>query len=404
MQSLIPWRHLHQWVKQKTADLQRITAEITNQPPFSHLTALAAHVEERFHEVPLLTGQSETKEWLTTLGTDLRRVELDTEEETRRVRSLADKLAGTRWHETPGLEIIPYIDGTPAGTPRKALVVWLDHELYVDLLPKARLARCVPEEIGKLFGRTDIKAALDYSYERSSRDVRDYLEENFKLAPLPSVQDLSSQGPEASKPVEPGKPVDPGKPLPTPDTKEPNEAIVTIEGTHETGAVLEPEPETDEVEAVEPNNHEHDSIDELDVPVTPPRTSTKPARPAIIELFAKTQGYRKDGDQRYFHDDGSWIGRTKGDRFPWERRTAAGDLVYYYWSKDHCLEREPLQIDADIWALIDNHPEKYALILSDSEGDPVEITGASLRAMREEGKVTLYPATYRLVLDHDHHV
>ena len=57
------------------------------------------------------------KEWLRTLGAELCRVDLDTEEETLRVRSLASSLANTNWIETSGLEIIPYIDGTPAGTP-----------------------------------------------------------------------------------------------------------------------------------------------------------------------------------------------------------------------------------------------------------------------------------------------
>ena len=77
MQSLIPWGHLHEWVKQKTADLQRLPAEVTGNPPFSHLPALAQHVDERFHQDPLFSGQPEKKEWLTALGAELRRVELD---------------------------------------------------------------------------------------------------------------------------------------------------------------------------------------------------------------------------------------------------------------------------------------------------------------------------------------
>src|SRR5690606_6182302 len=92
-----------------------------------------------------------------------------------------------------------------------------------------------------------------------------------------------------------------------------------------------------------------------------------------------------------------------GARFPWEHRTAGGDLVRYYWPKDHCLEQEPLQLEADVWGLIEQHPDTYALILSNVEGAPVEVTGARLRAMRDGGEVTLYPATYRLVYDHDRH-
>ena len=75
----------------------------------------------------------------------------------------------------------------------------------------------------------------------------------------------------------------------------------------------------------------------------------------------------------------------------------------YYWPKDHCLQQEPLQLEADVWGLIEQHPETYALILSNIEGGAIEVTGARLRVMRDEGEVTLYPATYRLVYDHDRH-
>ena len=395
MQSLVPWRHIHQWVKQKTADLQRLPAEITSNPPFSQLPTLATHVEERFHRNPQLAGGAVTKEWLTVLGHELRRVELDTEDDTQRVRGLANNLTRTRWLETPGLEIIPYIDGTPAGTPRQADVLWLEDALYVDHLPKAKLARRVPEEIGKAFGRADIKAALDYSFERSAQDVRDYLEENFKLCPASALAEEAS---------------DEAEPHPTEDHDEP-------ESTAGAGADQEPggpdgtdvegvvEPEEDETEGAgaPETDAEQEPDDVIETEPQRPRPSPKPAKPDIIERYAKSQGFRKDSDDRFFHEDGSWIARANGARFPWECRTAGGDLVRYYWPKDHCLEREPLQLEADIWGLIEQNPETYALVLTNVEGVPVEVTGSRLRAMRDEGEVTLYPATYRLVYDHDRH-
>ena len=115
-----------------------------------------------------------------------------------------------------------------------------------------------------------------------------------------------------------------------------------------------------------------------------------------MERFARIHGFQKDGDGRFFHPDGSWIAKPTATRF-WERRTANGELVRYYWPKDHCLEREPLQIDADVWALIDKFPDTHALILSGEHDDPVEITGVGLRAMLDGGKLKFFPATYRLV-------
>lgn len=396
MQSLVPWRHLHQWVKQRTADLQRLSGESTSNPPFSNLPPLAAHIEERFQHDPLFTGEPLKKDWLRTLGAELCRIEFDSEGETDRVRALADTLAKTQWLETPGLEIIPYIDGTPAGTPRQTDVVWLDDRLYVEQLPRAKLARRVPEEIGKAFATPDIKAALDYSFERSSQDVREYLEENFSLSAVASrpvepldaeAEEVGGHGPESSV---------------TPNT---NDERTDDTAAPQDGPLVSPDPETADVapETGDETGVEQQPLDGPDPRDTRPRQAPRPPKPSIMERFAKAHGFRKDGEDRFFHESGSWIGRANGARFPWEHRAASGDLVRYYWPKDHCLQQEPLQLEADVWGLIEQHPETYALILSNIEGGPVEVTGARLRKMRDEGEVTLFPATYRLVYDHDRH-
>jgi hypothetical protein len=41
------------------------------------------------------------------------------------------------------------------------------------------------------------------------------------------------------------------------------------------------------------------------------------------------------------------------------------------------------------------------LLLTDPTGEPVELPGRLLRELRDSGRLTLYPAKYRLVLDND---
>jgi len=106
-------------------------------------------LEERFNQKSYIAGRPEKNEWLATIGAELCRVELDSEEDTQRVRVVAERLARTEWHTTQQLEVIPYLEGTPAGTSRQADVLWFDQMLYVAQLPKAKLAKLVPEEIGK---------------------------------------------------------------------------------------------------------------------------------------------------------------------------------------------------------------------------------------------------------------
>ncbi len=385
MQTLVEYSHMHEWVKQKTADLQRLSAEITETTPFSNLPRLAGRIEDRFHRNPLFTGGPERRAWLNRLGAELCRVDLEDEGETARIRALAADLAETVWRTTPSLEIIPYIDGAPAGTPRRTDVVWLDRTLYVDQLPKPKLARLVPDRLGRAFGRQDIGAAMNYCFDRSPEDVAEYLEENFKLAqreahtPPPAVTSPERQNEVEASAAETVDRLSVG-------------ASGMDSDDELTAVVATPEPEPD-------LGKDPEGLDE--VPTSKDRPRSHPAKPTIIERFARAQGFQKDGEDRFFHADGGWIGKANGDRFPWEKRSAKGDLIRHYWPRDHCLERDPLQLDADVWGLIDKFPDDYALILSDAQGEPSEVLGAQLRAMLEAGKLVLYPASYRLVIDHD---
>ena len=121
------------------------------------------------------------------------------------------------------------------------------------------------------------------------------------------------------------------------------------------------------------------------------RTPAKPPQPSVIARFALALGFKPDGEDRFYHSDGSWIGRANGARFPWERRSASGDVQRHYYPKEHCLEREPLQIEADVWGLLDQKPDAYSFILVNPEGEPVEMTGARLRALRDGGEITIHP-------------
>ena len=407
MQSLIPWRHLHQWVKQGTADCQRLPIEATSSPPFSDLPQLSSRIEERLQNDPVFIRHPVEKQWLTALGATLQWIELEAEDETQRVRLLAESLARTRWVEASRLDIIPCIDGTPAGTPRQTDVLWLKDHLYVGPISKGKLACRVPEEIGRAFSRADIKAALDYSFERSAEDIRDYLEENFNILPATVTQG----DPEPPRDVErESRP----RTLPKFTHREDPAAVAPpseIEHDGESHVRTEPEPGDDLPDAAasggpeEPAEYDGgDEIVEEHIAQREPlaRPAPRPIKLSIMERFAKSHGFEKDSAGRFVHESGSWIGRTSGVGFAWELRSSRGDLMLYYWARDHCLEREPLQIEADIWALVEQHPDTYALVLADFRGDPVEVTGARLRAMRDEGSITLYPATYRLVYDDDH--
>ncbi len=388
MQTLFRWSHLHEWVKRKTADFQRLSGEVVQAAPFSALPALSDLVEEHFNQPSLLAGMEDRRAWLTAFGNQLGRIELGDTGETERVRTLAEAIATTRWVQTPKLEVVPYLDGVPAGTARLTDILWLERKLFVSPLSKAKLAKRVPEEIGRNLS-SDIRAALAYAFERSPEDIREYLEENFTLSPehivvAPTV---------ATQPVvEPGD--DDGVDQVAEDAQSDAELTDAADLlTAEDEATPQPVPTL-------PTGEPDRELIETEL-ATRPRAAPKPPRPSVMARFAATQGYKADGEDRFFHADGSWIGRANGTRFPWERRSAGGEILRHYYPKDHCLEHEPLQLEADVWGLLDQKPELYSFILINPEGGPVEMTGARLRALRDGGELTIHPATYRLVYDLD---
>lgn len=378
LQSLLRWQHLHPWVKQRTADFQKLPGEISGQAPFASLALLAHLIEER-PDTSLL-GRACASDWLNALGSDLARIRLDSDEEGLRVRGLGERLAQTRIVETPTVEVTPYMEGTPAGTSRMVDVAWFDTRLCVANLTTAKAAKRVPEEIGRVFGRDDVKAALNYAFERAASDIHDYMAQNFDLAPEEQVRPIEENASHGAREAPAGQ-------------AERQEASID--------AVTAP---------TEPTPRDEDQLaDCAEAPESAPEATPRPQkvrevtpqRPPLIDRFARQKGFRKDGDGRFFSEDGRWLARSHDGPFTWTEFSPRGDATCFYWVKEHCLDKAPLQVDAVIWGLVERLPQSHAFVLVSPEEAPIELSGASLLAMREAEALTLFPATYRLVKNDD---
>ncbi len=370
MQSLSSWSHLFPGVKGKSADFQSLSSETCQSHPFSALPTLVDAIEERFQGQAGLPKPQE-RPWLIALGTGLQRMILDDPNQMERVRGLAHRLSQTRWQVARGLKSEPYIDGTPVGTPRPIEVLWRADLLYVQEGSAAKMARLVPQEIAKAFNLQVVTEAIKLCYERSPDFVHEYLEDNFNLVPPIDVDEpdrSSTQEVQLDTGEEQGVVVD------LPRNGRPPEEVRPEEGA----------PQTDE-----------DNGDD-EPPVPRPRRPAMPPRQSLIERFAKALGFAVNGTDKFDHPDGMSLERTSGNAFPWELKVAQGDILQYYWPKEHCIQQEPLQLDADIWELCQQFPGLYSLILVDVNGAPSQIRGSQLVKMRKQDRLVLYPATYKL--------
>jgi hypothetical protein len=424
MHSLVSWSHLFQPIKQMTADLQRLDAETCRQPPFSDLPTLASRIQDQFCEGLFGLAEAVSKTWMAALGQGIARIELDEQEKQVTVRQLGHRLAGTRWQAATGLESVPYIDGTPAGTARRIDVLWKEDRLFVDDRPVAHLFRAITQELARVFERSDIGDAIRACVERSPEFIREYLEENFRLSlpeavaaqPQP-VADTSSDD-SGARDVAINDEEDTDTPdQAAADSGEADDGGVGdgdddqgIDGDvgDDDGANIEigvDVSDDDDGDFEQPEDTEYefegeDDSDNEDDHDTKPSPTRKTPKPHLIDLMAAAAGFTRDGSDRFFHPDGGWIQKVSGNTFQWERYSAVGDLVQSYWVKDCCIEREALQLDAAIWNLCERSPEQYSIVLRDPSEKAVVYSGADLVRLRANDRLKLYPANYRLVYHH----
>lgn len=406
MQTLTRWSHLHQWVKQKTADLQALSSELCESEPFAQLPPLAAQIEERFDQHRKPGGERESRAWLQELGKQLRRIKLDDEPEQSRIRELAAALHRTHWLTSARIEIVPYIDSKPAGTARQADVLWLEDTLYAEDKPLAKLAKAVAQEIGKAFRRPEIIDAIKLCFDRDPGFVATYIEENFDLSPEEELShmpvetgtdetehtaDQDGNNPDASGEDQKTERDEAGHGQDDSDGTGDDVDLADDDADGDLEAERQTETGTDDDDR-SPQNEE----DIVYRPVRPRDT-----KPPLIERFALAQGFKKDGEGHFFNDQGRTIGKAHGSLFPWELRDVTGHVSKRFWPKEHCLERDPLQLDAEIWGVLEREPDSYVLILASPDGEPVEISGKLLTELRDRGVLALHPSTYRLVIEHE---
>jgi hypothetical protein len=390
MHSLVSWKHLFSDIKKKTADLQGLSAETCRSFPFSELPTLSSVIEERLENPIVDVPLTKPKPWVTTLGNGLSRVILENDEENLRVRTLADRLARIDWRVVEVLRTVPYINGTPAGTPRAVKVLWNDTDLYVSKGSPAQVALNVAQELGRFFERAEITDAIKFCYERDPDFIKDYLDGSFKLIPIEQVAtDIQNENDGGL--IETVQEAAPSDNLEIDSDAGPINSGDEIEFDEDSMAETLPN-DSDLVELSNPLPEPENGA--VDAPV---KTRPHVSKPRLIDRFANALGYAAITPDRFEHEDGSWIAKSPESTFPWLRYDRDGDLIQCYWTKEHCMQIKPLELPAEVWQLCIDSPDRYSLVLFDREGAPIDVPGRTLSTLLSEEKIKLYPSWYRIV-------
>jgi hypothetical protein len=385
MQSLMKWGELFPAIKCATANLQMVSVEVAQLPPFVAIRNLGEAVEFRvtkFVEAPLSGG---SKEWLPALALGLCRVKFSDDEETRRIRTVAQRLHQTAWSTFAHLDVTPYVEGAPAGEPFTPKVLWQYAKLYVASQSTVRFYKDLADEMARPFDHKQIADAISACIDRTPEFVAEYLEAHFELDAQAELLVQPADAPSESEATA----------NESPESKETGQ-----EATETTGAETQaedsedvPTPANDD-EPVEPEPDADDEVteEEEEKPATPPK-------PTLIEVYAKQRGFRFHVTEKCFtHSDGRWIEKSESP-FNWEERGAGGELVSRLWVTDQKLANG-VEIAAELWTLLGQQPNSTAMIVVGNDHSPCALTGQELLELKDSRQIMLHPARYRIVEEH----
>jgi hypothetical protein len=370
----VAFSHLHEWVKQRVADLRLLLPEVVADKTFSGLLPLEDSVEERIL-MDLSTGTPAAElPWLTAFGESVSRVNLDDEAKTASARAVGRRLMVARIRSLPSIQVTPYFEDKPAGTARQQDLAWTEEGIFAVPLAAARLARLLPEHLGRSMPTDSLREALIYCYDRPVPDVTRYMAENFDLEEVYSEPSTGEQPPSEEQNEHPpdSPPADPVLPPPpvSPDSPPPDAPESPPEGDAD-----EPQPE-------QPAG---------DKPAKP----RKPSGPSLMERFALARGFHREGEV-FVHPDGSRLVKDVEGGFGWCLNGTSGGKTRHLRAVDACLERQAIEIPHETWDAIERAPEAHSLVLVDAQGVPTEVFGADLCRMKNDGVVSIFPASYRL--------
>jgi len=312
------------------------------------------------------------------IGSYLKRIELGDEREMSLVVKQAERMERTKWIRLPSVEIVPYIDDIPVGTPRSIKALWQDDKLYVENRPLPQLFKQIARELAIPFGRLGITEAIKACFARSEGFVHEYMEENFQMRAQgeanPPGSDLNcevAEGAEGSLGDGIGRPIDS---LPDDEEYEPGPNDNDVAG----GYIALPGRR-------------------------PALVNPRPRKTPLIELFARSKGYVWVKAKKRFYNpkNGNCISKSTGSIFPWEQYSETGELVQCYWEKHHCVQLEPLELDKEVWDLCERSPGKHTLLLIDEDDQPIELSGHELLKLHKSNLLKLYLSKYRLVYEDD---
>ena len=351
-----------------------LSDEVRSQDPFNALPPLEGRIEHRISHMQAV-GEPFQPPWVRPLSEHLLRIRRNEPgEDANGAQAISDdwkthaeRLRSTQFQKVRRVDIVPYVDGQPAGQIQERLVGWVDFTLFL-----SQEGAAVYDELGRAlsepFPDSEIRQAIKACIERSPGWIADYFESHFDLeSSLPAPREPKWPEPTGNGPMGDGEmPGDFGAP-----------------------GAFEPELPTHEEETDTPGDPTNGGGSGGGSRRTPGDRKQK------IHRFWRRQGFGYSKELGIWRSPRGIVRRSPpGGLFQWILTKADG-TEHRYWIGDRPLS-DGVQIPSDTWHFIQERPESTSVLLPNDQGELEEVPGIQLNYLVKQGQIQIFPATYRL--------
>ena len=114
--------------------------------------------------------------------------------------------------------------------------------------------------------------------------------------------------------------------------------------------------------------------------------------------YAESLGLKEVGDGLFRSSNYTSLRRQRGDLFPWILEAPTGLELKRFLVRTSPIVASPLELDTVAFGLLERLPDAHSILVPDTSGNTTEISGIQLQAMIADGRIKVFPSSYRLAL------
>ena len=383
-------------------------------------------------------------QWLQTFGMCVSRLSAISSDNTGSLAGLGETLRNVTICYSNNLMLTPVVDSKPIGRAVVKDGALICDTLYVQQLPVSRLANLIPIIIGDFLQSPQLQAAAAYCFERSDYLIIEYFKANYVLdeqAAKVSFGNLATQVVEKLVPeaqmltptactdlsdligselsneersfndqqqdpaetqklsapklsevqdflLENGIEKYPGDPFSASASKE-RDGLARSASSQQSGS---------KSNRGDGNPSLSDEMSDKTSPSESPEETGNSAQYSIVLQYAESLGLKEVGDGLFRSSNYTSLRRQRGDLFPWILEAPTGLELKRFLVRTSPIVASPLEIDTVAFGLLERLPDGHSILIPDTSGNATEISGIQLQAMITDGRIKVFPSSYRLAL------